>query len=226
MQPQKLAPGQLTADGIYLIGGFAPSGTRTVEVRGAPGWGRKTLRVHDGFYFGQAAGPLTMKLIARDSRGRVVARSSPYRPEAPRERPIVPTDRTALELTTHSGRRIELVVGPGEGGTCVTWFGDEPFAGQADCGHFVKHGLRAWSVQLRPSRTSFVFLEGQTGLHVRAVRVRFEDGSTVPVKFGLRVFLYEVPPRNFVKGHRPQVVLGLDRNGHVIAQQRLGPYAR
>ena len=57
---------------------------------------------------------------------------------------------------------------------------------------------------------------------------RYAFGSKTgepPVKFGQRVFLYEVQPRNYAKGHRPQLVLGLDRNGHVIARQRLGPYA-
>jgi hypothetical protein len=221
----KLFPATFSGGGITLIGGFAPVGTRTVGVRGALGWGSKTLAVHRGFYFGQAPGPLALKVIARDADRRVLARYTWKDESPPPERPIVPTDRTALTITTDSGRRISLVVGPGEGGTCVTWTGDVAL-GQADCGPFAKRGLQTSLGHLRLAGKSFVYLEGQTGPQIHAVRVRFEDGTTVPVKFGLRVFLYEVQPRNYVKGHRPQVVLGLDRDGQVIARSRLGPYAR
>jgi hypothetical protein len=208
-----------------LIGGFAPPRTRTVEVRGAPGWGRKTLRIHRGFYFGQVPGPIALEVIARDAHGRILARSFPNRPFGPPPRPIVPSDRTALSITTRSGWKVELVVGPGEGGTCVTWAGASRVQGQADCGPFPKHGLNAWMGQIGPAPKAFVFVEGETGPGVRAIRLRFEDGKTVPVKFGLRVFLYEVRPRNYAKGHRPKLVIGLDGNGHVVARQRLGPYA-
>jgi hypothetical protein len=220
---QELSPTTILG-AVTLIGGFAPPRATTVEVHGAPA-SSKTFRVERGFFFGKAPGLLVLQAIAKDAHGRVLARWRPAPAGLPPEPPITRTERKALTITTRSGRKISLVVGPGEGGTCVTWAGDAPFAGQADCGPFVERGLRASTVQLRPAGTSFVFVQGETGPHIRAIRLRFEDGSTVPVKLGLRVFLYEVQPRNYVKGHRPQIVVGLDDEGHVIASQRLGPYA-
>jgi hypothetical protein len=212
-------------DSVHVIGGFAPPRARTVELKGAVGWGNKTLPVHHGFYFGRFDSPIVREATARDAQGHVLARSHPYRPEPPPERPIVPTDRTALEIRTRKGYKVSLIVGPGQGGTCVTWSTYGPGDGQASCGPFVKHGLRASIGQFGVPPNRMVFVQGETGPRIREVRLRFEDGKTVPVKFGLRVFLYEVPPRNYVKGHRPQLVLGLDRKRHVLARQRLGPYA-
>lgn len=210
---------------LGLIGGFAPPRAKTVEFKGAAGWGNKTLPVHHGFYFGRFASPIVLEATARDAQGHVLARSFPYQPEPSSERPIVPTDRTALEITTRKGDKISLIVGPGQGGTCVTWSTYGPGDGQASCGAFVKHGLRASIGQFRLPPNRMVFIQGEAGPRIRAIRVRFEDGTTVPVKFGLRVFLYEVQPRNYVKGHRPKLVLGLDSSGHVVARQRFPPYA-
>jgi hypothetical protein len=223
--PQTLSPGGYSGEGITLIGGFAPPHTTSVEVRGAPGWGRNTLPVRRGFYFGRVPGPVAFAVVGRDAQGHVVARKSLLPHEAPPAPSIVPTDRTALELRTRKGEKITLIVGPGPGGTCVTWDAVDPLGGGSSCDPFPKHGLRGGIMQLGAAPHSTVFLEGETGPEVRAIRLRFEDGRTVPVKFGLRVFLYEVLPQNYVKGHRPQAVVGLDGSGHVVARQRLGPYA-
>ena len=198
-RPQTLSPGSYSGEGIALIGGFAPPRTESVEIRGAPGWGRKTVPVRRGFYFGRVPGPIALAVIGRDAQGHVVARRSLLRPEPPPARSIVPTDRTALELRTRRGEKVALIVGPGPGGTCVTWDAADPLGGQASCGAFPEHGLRGGIMQLGAAPHSTVFLEGETGPEVSAVRIRFEDGRTMPVKFGLRVFLYEVLPETTSK---------------------------
>ena len=102
-RPQTLSPGSYSGEGIALIGGFAPPRTESVEIRGAPGWGRKTVPVRRGFYFGRVPGPIALAVIGRDAQGHVVARRSLLRPEPPPARSIVPTDRTALELPDTQG---------------------------------------------------------------------------------------------------------------------------
>jgi hypothetical protein len=213
---------------VALIGGAAPRRTRTIELAGPPGSGDKDLGIHSGFYFGQTpgSGPPD-EVIARDAQGRILARSFPSReagPPAPPP-PVVREERTAVELTTRDGRKASLAVGWGEGGGCVTWhFAGLPRGKEEDCGSptpLPARGLLAWTRQVGSGRKRAVFLTGRTGPEVSAIRLRFEDGTTVPVEFRMRVFLNEVQPRNYVKGHRPQLVLGLDGKGRVIARTRL-----
>ena len=69
--------------------------------------------------------------------------------------------------------------------------------------------------------SKWAFFVGRVGNGVASVRLRYEDGTSTPVRLENGYFLEVVTGVHTRRGHRPLVFLARDSNGPVVATERL-----
>jgi hypothetical protein len=131
---------------------------------------------------------------------------------------------SVLRVTGAGGATSELFVGPStDGGECTftKHYVDESHAGVGvQC-----HGP-VWSgplVQLGMGWSPPRFISGRVHDDVKAVRIRFGDGSATRLVPTRGYILWAVPEKYFEPARAPIAAEGLGANNAVIARQRLGP---
>jgi hypothetical protein len=165
------------------------------------------------------------ELVTYDAAGRVLERRQfPRRLPGSRPYPVehrVGRERTVLTIRSRdTGRTIRLSLARSStGGTCVYGRSGKDMAG--GCGPYPGGKIRVSPMALGGAPGGTLLLVGPVAPDVRRLELRYEDGrfARMPIREGHT--LYEVVRADYREGRRPEVIVGRDSSGRIVAEQRL-----
>jgi len=221
-----------------FVVGFAAPQVRSVEVHLLEGGARRT-HVYDGvFAVGNAPGTTATTAVAFDAKGRKVGSDTfwpePSIPPAPVLKPTGPFEKLVGE---QDGYRVSASIAPATGGGLCLEFEQTDVPSDSYCESRIDvqtagplQLLRLWwgpPVQIwRKDHTGepvfWGYIFGRAAEDVSSVELRFEDRSSMPVPLERDHFFLALATGDRARpGHRPQVLVGRDRAGRVVATRRL-----
>ena len=160
---------------------------------------------------------------ARDARGHLLAHEQmPSVPAPPR--PIGPFRAVAEIRTIGANKPLVLHVALATRGMrCAS------FAPAGGAGGICNKPPRPNQIDVNPNQRGaaphgMLLLWGSVGRLISSLELRFEDGTKTPIPLHHGWALYQVNPRNYVRGHRPVALIGRNQSGRVVGTRRLGPY--
>jgi hypothetical protein len=211
---------------LALLVVHAAEPTRTAVIRFRSGVER-TLRLGASRFLVAEVKPSDQvrTVSARDARGHLLAqRQIPSIPVPPT--PVGPFRAVAEIRTIGANNPLVLHVAPATRGMrCAS------FAPAGGAGGICSKPPRPNQIDVNPNQRGaaphgMLLLWGSVGRLISSLELRFEDGTKIPISLHHGWALYQVNPRNFVRGHRPVELVGRNRSGRVIDRRHLGPYQR
>lgn len=206
---------------------------RLVQGHAAAGVARVSLRLGDrevdvplvGRWFLAELATDPSAFTSYDAAGRVLERREfPRRLPGSRPYPVehrVGRERTVLTIRSRdTGRTIRLSLARSStGGTCVYVRAGKDVAG--GCGPYPGGKIRVSPMALGGASGGTLLLVGPVAPDVRRLELRYEDGrrARMPIREGHT--LYDVVRADYRAGRRPEVVVGRDSSGRIVAEQRL-----
>ena len=211
---------------LALLVVHAANPARTIAIRFRSGADR-TLRLGtSGFMVAEVKPSDQVRTVSsRDAHGLLLAREQvPSIPAPPK--PIGPFRAVAEIRTIGANKPLVLHVAPATRGMrCAS------FAPAGGAGGICSKPPRPNQIDVNPNQRGaaprgMLLLWGSVGRLISSLELRFEDGTKIPIPLHHGWALYQVNPRNFVRGHRPIALIGRNRSGRVVGTRRLGPYQR
>jgi hypothetical protein len=236
----------ITGAHAATVGGHAGAAA-SVELRYADGERSVLPLTHGWFLFEvpalhRTAGHEPVTLVSLDARGRTLHTTQiMYHGPVPahRETPIPSSVRLLDSVTIAGGAKATLwTARTAEGHTCdrVLVRGRSLRGPAWECGAkvgkrldreigaegLVRNARIHWDPGVGGDEPTVLPLgAGWAAAPISALRVRFADGTSEPLRLHDRLFVYAVAPRNLADGHAPRRLEGLDEHGKVIATLRI-----
>jgi len=167
------------------------------------------------------------RLVLRDAEGRELhseALTSP-RPPAIDAKTGAPSEalqeqaQKLITIRTHTGVEAALWTAPAPNGRTCQWLrlGASGFGGGCSA-RDIHRPLLAF---LQSQGGGVVLLSGgPVRPDVAEIEVRFENGEVAVVPVAKGMWLYEIKPDHFSRGHRPELLIARDADGRELARRR------
>jgi hypothetical protein len=208
--------------GAFLtVSGVASDDVARIDALLADGQRTEVPLVDNVFLIDLPRANLPARLVAYDEEDRVIGVDRPFSDfGGPRAQPARRRARSLIQVEGYEGAKAELFVGPSsDGGECVFI---KEFVDRQHAGVGVNCQEPTWNgspLQVGTSWSPPRFVSGRVRSDVKTVRIRLADGSAVTLAPTRGHILWAVPS----EGREPVSIVGLDKDGTVLARQSLQP---
>jgi hypothetical protein len=213
---------------VRLLYGRASDGVERVTLR----FGERTVDVPlTGRWFFAELFEEPSALVTYDASGHVVDGHElpplPHGPPAAQPQPRqVGATRTPAKLSTSNGELISLeVASASNGGYCMTVRSDRRRPNSSCSIPLPKpREIAISAMNFGGAPGGVLLLVGPAGSEIARLELRYEDGRLVLVPVSEGWALFEIKQADYAQGHRPDLLIGRDKSGRVVASEHL-PWA-
>jgi hypothetical protein len=203
--------------------GYTTKNVAAVDVHLAGGVVKRT-RVYERFF--AVGAPATKSLVSAvglAADGHEVGRCCPLPPTpapSPPPPPRAGPYRTVFDVVKAGHRFVFAVAPAARGGLCTDLTAPYRPHERGCIGRLSRLQPLGYD-EGGPPGPRYAFFVGRAGSGVASVRLRYEDGTSSPLRLKNGYFVEVVTGLHTRRGHRPLVFVARDSNGRVIARQRL-----